>query len=71
MKSLPSGANSMSVGFVKPLTTCESVKPSGRFAAPWAGPLGKANKAPTQASNVSAISANGRRALLTFQLTFL
>jgi hypothetical protein len=54
----------MSVGFVKPLTTCESVKPCGRFAAPWAGPLGKANKAPTQASNVSAISANGRRALL-------
>ena len=33
-------------------------------AAPWAGPDSMANKAPTETSIVSAINANGRRALL-------
>ena len=53
-KSLPSGANSMSVGFVRPLATGESVKPDGRFAASRAGPMGKTNKVPTEVSNASA-----------------
>jgi hypothetical protein len=57
-KSLPSGANSMSVGLVKPLTTWVSVKPGGRFAAPLAGPRGKTTKVATQASTASIIVAN-------------
>jgi len=57
----------MSVGFVKPLTTGEeSVKPVSTGVALWAGSVGKANKAPTEASNVSATGANGRIALLIY-----
>jgi hypothetical protein len=49
----------MSVGLVKLLTNGgESVKPVGRVAAPWAAPMGKTSKVPTEASNASIIVAN-------------
>jgi hypothetical protein len=54
------------VGAVRPLVTWDAVKPVGTAAMLWAGSVGKANKAPTQASNVSAISADGSRALLIY-----
>jgi hypothetical protein len=71
-KSLPSGANSMSMGFVKPLTTRESVKPGGRFAAPRADPTGKTNRVATEASNASAaaIDSNSRTAFLILPQPF-
>src|SRR5829696_2220954 len=61
--SLPSGANSMSMGPASPLATWDWVKPFG--TAPWAGLMASASKVPTAVSKVSVIAASGRRALLT------
>src|SRR5215208_1998921 len=61
--SLPSGANSISVGPASPLATWDWVKPLG--TAPWAGFMPNTSKVPTAASKVSAITTNGTGALLS------